>query len=382
MNRCALTLLAFGTSLPLALALQSPGDGIPGVGELGGPSRVLDPAELEVWLRGRALFDQPFHKTRGVGAPNMNADSCRGCHQDPLLAGAGALELNVSRFANDNGGAGPFQNLPGGQGLFKLRPPFAAGREEYDPLTADLFEQRQTPALFGGGLIDSIPEVEILARQDPTDVDGDGILGVARQLTIGGLTEIGRFGWKAQVPTLRDFIKDAMGGELGITTPDDSRGFALLSDGDTVADPELGPSEVDDMAFFLSNLAPPPRTGSQDPQVLMGELLFGSVGCAKCHVPELAGALGPVPLFSDLLLHDVMAAGFRGMEEPGAGAGMYRTPPLWGVRHSAPYLHDGRAADLRAAVLAHDGEAAAVQQAFVALPTNDQDAIIAFLNDI
>src|SRR5262245_57469866 len=191
------------------------------VGEPGGPSRALDPAEEARFLRGRALFDRDFHRAAGLGAPEMNADSCRACHQDPVMGGAGALELNVSRFARDNGGAGPFQDLPGGEILSKLRPPYVPGREEYPLGVADVVEQRATPSVLGDGLIEGIPDEAILKHEDPLDLDGDGIRGVARRLTIDGQTELGRFGWKAQVPTLFDFVKNALGGELGLTSVDD-----------------------------------------------------------------------------------------------------------------------------------------------------------------
>jgi CxxC motif-containing protein (DUF1111 family) len=312
----------------------------------------------------------------------MNADSCRGCHQDPVVGGAGALELNVSRFGRDQGGAGPFENLAGGQGLSKLRPPFTLGREEYVYGEADVFEQRQTPSILGDGLIDTIDAATILALEDPLDRNGDGIRGVARKLVVEGLTEVGRFGWKAQVPHLSDFARDALGGELGLTTADDGRGFALTSDGDAHADPEFADEDVVALAFFMGQLAAPARTGSLDPEVLSGELLFERIGCVKCHVPELPGAGGPVALYSDLLLHDVHPDKFRGMEEPGAPAGSFRTPPLWGIRHTAPYLHDGRASTLRKAILGHDGEAREVRQSFEALPTHDQLALVAFLDDL
>lgn len=381
-----LTLLAM-LSVPLALmhefgTPQRPVKPRPGVGEPGGPMRVLTPEEGELFERGRALFDRDFHRSAGLGAPDMNADSCRACHQDPVLGGAGGLELNVSRFARDHGGAGPFENLPGGQALSKLRPPFVAGREEYVFGEPDVFEQRQTPSILGDGLIDGIDASAILANEDALDRDGDGIRGVARKLVIGGVTEVGRFGWKAQVPALADFARDALGGELGLTTSDDGRGFALLADADAHADPELADEDVAALSFFLANLAAPARTGSLAPEVLAGELLFERIGCVRCHVPELPGAGGPVPLYSDLLLHDVHAGTFRGMAEPDAAAGVYRTPPLWGIRHTAPYLHDGRASTLRKAILAHDGEARAVRQAFEALANHDQQALLAFLNDL
>jgi CxxC motif-containing protein (DUF1111 family) len=355
---------------------------LPGVGEPGGPERALAPEEEARFLRGRALFDRNFHESAGLGAPDMNADSCRACHQDPVLGGAGALELNVSRFARDHGGSGPFEDLPGGQGLSKLRPPWMDGREEHEPDQADVFEQRQTPSILGDGRIDTIPDAVILAGEDPTDRDGDGIRGVARRLVIDGKPELGRFGWKAQVPHLADFVRDALGGELGLTSADDGRGFALTLDADLHPDPEVEDAAVADMAYFLGLLGAPRRRGSLDPQVLRGELLFSQIGCARCHVPELPGRDGPVPLFSDLLLHDVWPATFRGMSEAGAGPGVFRTPPLWGIRTTAPYLHDGRATSLREAILTHDGEARGVRIAFESLTADGKNALIDFLNDL
>ena len=333
------------------------------------------------FVRGRELFARAFHRADGLGSPDFNGDSCRACHRDPVLGGAGALELNVSRFANDNNGQGPFQNVPGGQTLSKLRPPWAAGREEHT-IAATVFEQRQTPSILGDGLIDTIPAVVITANEDPLDADGDGVRGIARRLDIAGTIEIGRFGWKAQIPRLADFVRDAMFGELGLTTHDDGRGFATATDGDAKPDPEFTADQASDVAFFLAGLPAPQRGGSLDAEVTRGAEVFSAVGCAKCHRPHLQGALGPVPLFSDLLLHNVMAPGFRGMAEPGADVGFYRTPPLWGIRDTAPYMHDGRAEDLAAAVAHHDGEALLVRQAYEQSSAADRAALIRFLQDL
>ncbi len=334
------------------------------------------------FIRGKELFERAFHRQDGLGAPELNADSCRACHQDPVLGGAGPLEVNATRFAADNNGAGPFTNLPGGQGLAKLFPPHVPGREEYSPAVADLFEQRQTPSILGDGLIQTIPGSAIVANEDPSDANGDGIFGVARRRQILGVEEIGRFGWKAQGPLLRDFVRGAMFGELGLTTPDNGRGFGKQTDGDEAGDPEILSSQVDDMAFFLENLPAPVRGGSLDPLVAAGEVLFESIGCATCHIPELPGASGPVALFSNLLLHNIMDSDFRGMDDPGAGVGMYRTPPLWGIKDTAPYLHDGRGEDLVDAIMHHHGEAAQVRANYLALLSSEQAALILFLEDL
>jgi CxxC motif-containing protein (DUF1111 family) len=294
----------------------------------------------------------------------------------------------VARFANDNGGVGPFVNLPGGQAASKLRPPPDGTRENYpvdelDPLdNADVFEQRQTPTTLGMGLIDGISDAEILSNEDPADLNGDGIYGVARVLMVAGSPEVGRFGWKAQVPHTADFARDAMGGECGITTPDDGRGFAFISDSDGVADPELSQGELDKLVFFLNNLARPIPGDQTLPGVQAGALVFQALRCDRCHVPDLAGADGPVPLYSDLLLHDVMGVSFRGMSEPDAEAGMYRTPPLWGIKDTAPYLHDGRAADLKTAITMHRTEGLYSSIGFLALSTTDQRNLIEFLNSL
>ena len=89
-----------------------------------------------------------------------------------------------------------------------------------------------------------------------------------------------------------------------------------------------------------------------------------------------------MPLYSNLLLHHIHRADYRGMEEPGAPAGYFRTPPLWGCRETEPYLHDGRAETLRDAIEMHDGEALQVRQRFMALSAAEQQALMLFLRDL
>ena len=149
-----------------------------------------------------------------------------------------------------------------------------------------------------------------------------------------------------------------------------------------------GHVDGNDLLFFLSNLAQPARGGSTDPMLAQGQALFTSVGCAKCHVPTLQGANGPVSLFSNLLLHNVAPVGFRGMAEAasgmgtGADVGFYRTPPLWGIRHTAPYMHDGAAETIEQAILSHFGEADMVRTNYENLIQSDKDALLHFLEDL
>lgn len=356
---------------------------IPAQGELGSPPAGLSPTDLDTWKRGRKVFDRDWKPELGLGRPDMNADSCRACHQQPVIGGGGGLDLNVTRFGFDNQGIGPFQDLPGGQISSRLRNPKINGREEHH-LNSDVFESRQSPSILGLGLIDTISEAAILANEDPNDTNTDNIRGVARMITINGgpAMEVGRFGWKAQVPSLEDFLRDAMGEEVGITTSDNGRGFGVFNDGDGVGDPEITSNDFDDTLFFMRNLAAPARGGSTSAAVVQGEALFTSIGCATCHTPSLPGSNGPVPLYSNLLLHNVHPTTFRGMGEPGAAVGFYRTPPLWGIQHSPPYMHDGSAETLEDAILAHFGEAIDVRTAYLTATSGEQQALIAFLEDL
>jgi CxxC motif-containing protein (DUF1111 family) len=340
-----------------------------------------DPQEDPQVARGREQFRRAFHLADGLGAPEMNGDTCAGCHRDPVVGGAGPLEVNVTHFGRDQLGTQPFINLPGGPALSKLRPPMSISRENA-PFNADVFEQRQTPSILGDGLIETINGAVITANEDPLDANQDGIFGVARRINVDGTIEIGRYGWKAQIPKLRDFVQDAMFGEMGLTTPSNGRGFNVPLDGDDVPDPEVSDTQVDDIAAYLRSLAAPQRGGSTDPRVADGRLLFDQVGCAICHIPELAGANGPVPLYSNLLLHNVMPEGFRGVTDAGSDVGFYRTPPLWGISKTAPYMHDGRAEDLRGAILAHFSEAEQVRLNFEALDGTQQESLILFLEDL
>ncbi len=351
---------------------------VPPVGDWGGPDRVLNADELELWIRGRKIFDKDWRQADGLGTPEMNADSCRACHQQPVIGAGGALDGNVTQFGSDNGGSGPFTFFPGGPVASKLRRPDTPGREDADP-AADVFEQRQTPSVLGAGLIDSIPDSVIIANEDPLDNDGDGVRGVARLIDTGSGLEVGKFGWKGQIPTVSDFVRDALGGEVGLTVFDDGRGFGILTDGDNVPDPEIPIDDYDALVFYNQRLAAPPRAGGD---VAAGEALFASVGCATCHIPELPGANGPVALYSDLLLHDIHDVDFRGTAEPDAGVGMYRTPPLWGLRESAPYLHDGRASTIEAAIEQHFDEAENARLNYEGLTDSEREQLLLFLRDI
>ncbi|MHC4817504.1 MAG: di-heme oxidoredictase family protein [Planctomycetota bacterium] len=371
MRRPALCLLvAIAAGLALA-GMVDPTDGVPPVGEAGAPHRLLSPAETDRFLRGRLLFDRDFLGGDGIG-PVMNGDSCRACHRDPVVGGAGGIDVQVQRPAVSDGDGG-FTSPPETGDLAQTHSRPGVAREEI-PANVAFVEERNSPTILGLGLVQDIRDETILLGEDPDDLDGDGITGVAHILDGGA---VGKLGWKANVPDLRAFVRDAMGNEMGITVPDDGNPFGFVSDSDNAPDPELSQVDLDDIVFFLELLdfAPkrPPTT-----QTLEGEALFQTIGCARCHAPVLDG----VELYSDLLLHDVQPEDFVGVTQGMATSGLYRTAPLRGLRDTAPYFHDGRSEAVDDAIRRHEGEAAAIRAAYEALTQAEREALLAFLDSL
>lgn len=366
MRRIAILLAVALVAIAIARAgLVPEGAPIPKPGQAGAPHRPLTSPEKDRFLRGRKLFDKDFFVRDGVG-PSMNCDSCRACHSDPVVGGSGGIDLQVQRPMLADG------TSPVETGVLAHLKAVPGRRRDEIPDTIELVEERNSPTLLGLGLVQQISDEAILVREDPTDADGDGIKGIAHRLQGG---RIGRLGWKCVTPDVLGFVRDALGNEMGITVPpDETSPFGTLVDGDSVQDPEIPGSDIDDITFFLELLDFPPKLAAT-PQTIAGEQLFTSVGCAKCHVPVLDG----VEAFTDVLLHDVEKPGFKGVTQGQAVSGLYRTAPLRGLRDTAPYFHDGRSATVEDAVRRHDGEALAVRQAFEALSDADRAALLAFL---
>jgi len=380
-------LLSLGGRDQFSTGLLEPDAGVPAVGEYGGPVSALDSENMARFIRGREVFDRDFGYETGVGGlegadltPRFNGDSCRACHFAPVLGGAGPRDVNVMRHGIrnfDGSFAGP-ATTPN----TILHKQTRIGTRLPEPeVGINVFEHRQTPHVFGLGLIDSISEETIVSNEDPNDEDGDGISGRAHVLADG---RIGRIGWKAQVPNSAEFVRDAMAAEIGITLPlQDGLTFGITEDGDGVPDPELSLAEVEDLGFFLTMLGGPPRQPADDvDQVATGEALFTTVGCAKCHIPSLPGAMGDVPLYSDLLLHDILRPGTPGIEDGDASMTEFRTAPLWGLSQTGPYFHTGFADTIEDAILMHDGEAFESRRQHFLRPLADQEALIAFLNTL
>ena len=283
-----------------------------------------------------------------------------------------------------------------------LRTPSYTIEDTYQPLPDNVeISPRVAPVVFGLGLLEAIPESTILALADEDDQDGDGISGKANyvwDVQKNGLS-LGRFGWKANQPTLLQQVASAYHDDIGITTsllPIESSDGQSQYDG-RGDDPELSDEILDVVTFYVQTLAVPARRDLDDPIVQRGEELFESAKCSGCHIPTLeTGSLSGVPEvsnqtiqpFTDLLLHD-MGPGLADYRPDFLASGSeWRTPPLWGiglvkvVNGHTNFLHDGRARGLLEAILWHGGEAEQSREAVQAMSASDRDALIAFLESL
>ena len=264
----------------------------------------------------------------------------------------------------------------------------APGRAVSDPRDGVILSlsQRNPPALFGVGLMEAIPESAIRAAADLKNPDWPLVHGRVSRLPGGRL---GRFGWKAQVPSLRDFVLSACASELGLEVPDHHQARLPAASGAPAKGLDLSAAQCDALVAFVAGLRGPAPDGTvAAPGVEAGRALFAGAGCANCHAPSL----GPVEgIYSDLLLHDMGPdladrGSYYGPVEAEAAGGAngreWRTPPLWGLRDSAPYLHDGRAATLEEAVALHGGEGGLSARRFFELPPRKRLLIQAFLRSL
>ena len=353
-----------------------------GVWPLPGRSRATaaDPGELVA--RGAVLFATTFTPARGLG-PLFNHTGCVGCHVAPTLGGMGPDGLGTATRVGQLTAAG-FDPLLGYGG------PVARTRSVAElglpcdlapgiPPVANITSVRNAPGLYGSGLIDRIPDAAILAGAVPRS---DGIHGRAHRVRgTDGQEHIGRFGWKADTASLRQFVADAFRNELGITSPLAPADILVIRPsgrppctGESAGIEDDG-SIVEAVTAFLAAL-PPPAAGTSAPR---GALLFAGVGCAACHTPSLPVGDLQVPLYSDLLLHDVGSDLDDKVVQGQAGGRDWRTTPLWGLRARPRLLHDGRARTVLDAVLAHGGEAEPVLRRFRQLTPEDRGALLAFL---
>jgi CxxC motif-containing protein (DUF1111 family) len=410
------------------------------------PLPGLDDAGRERFFRGRSLFRQSWviapadDKAAGLG-PLYNRLACISCHQkngrgrapdgpDERMLSM-LVRLSVPGRAADGGpnphpayggqlneegvpgvpGEGraalswielPAVTLAGGEKVAQRRPQVEFVDLAYGDLHGSLHSLRVGQPVYGLGLLEAVPAATLvrLARE----AKPDGVRGRVNRVrdAATGRDVVGRFGFKANMPNLRQQIAGAFVGDLGITSPlfpseNCTAAQAACRAAPSAAHPELPAADLDAIEFYLAHVAPPPQRDADAPQVRDGAALFERIGCTACHRPELR--TGPAPRFpltagrriapyTDLLLHDLGPGLADGRPDYRAGPRQWRTPPLWGIglvpriNEHSQYLHDGRARNLQEAVLWHGGEAAAARRRYVELAPEARRALLAFLESL
>lgn len=386
---------------------------------LAGTLEGLSGAQIRQHIRGDEAFGRIFGAADGLG-PIFVAESCERCH---VGDGKGHPLFNLTRFGRMTPlGFDPMRSHGGPQVQSRALPGMPV---EAVPVEATGSAVFMAPAVTGLGLLEAVPDALLLALEDPDDQNGDGISGrvqlvdesdvVAQVLSLESVLDgitgadrqriggrfIGRFGKKASAISLLHQTVTAYREDMGITSdllptdpiPPGLGGFG--SDG--VADPEVSSAEVQAVVFYLRTLRPPPRRGADAPDVLEGEVLFATIGCARCHLPAMQTGPSSIPAlnrvtfhpYTDLLLHDMGPELDDGYTEGRATSAEWRTAPLWGIGLAERsqggqrfLLHDGRAETLPGAIGFHGGEGAASRAAFGALTPEQQARVIAFLESL
>jgi CxxC motif-containing protein (DUF1111 family) len=419
-----------------------------GAGAFAQPAPSLDAVERRAFAVGNNFFNDNWvtapsstEGRDGLG-PVLNAQSCSTCHfrdgraappdgeNDPARGllfrlsvpgedphgqpapeptyGGQLQDRSIQRVAPEGSVRITYEEVPGkladGTKYSLLKPTYEITDLASGPLAPDtMISPRIAPAVFGVGLLEAVPDATIRANADPDDRDDDGISGRAN--TVWDVAKqqmaLGRFGWKANVPTVEQQNAGAFQGDIGITsemfpeqpcTPAETACLAAPNGGE----PELDAHKLDRVTFYTRTLAVPARRGVKQDEVKRGEELFRSMGCSSCHLPTLETGESDIPElsnqtihpFTDLLLHD-MGPGLADGRPDGEATGReWRTAPLWGIglqstvnKHTR-FLHDGRARNLEEAILWHGGEAKAAQEEYVQMPGEDRKALLAYLRSL
>ncbi|WP_374642490.1 di-heme oxidoredictase family protein [Hydrogenophaga sp.] len=307
------------------------------------------------------------------------------------------------------------------------KPEYRLTQLGYGPMAKDvMISPRIAPQVIGLGLIEAIPESEILANAREQAAMPGPIKGQPNRVwdAFAQKEVVGRFGWKANTGTVAHQSAGAFNGDMGITTSVFWREACTEAQKDCLAAPHGGgrrtgrdglmPSgqatatepEIDDetlghVIFYTATLAPPARRKPDDPQVLRGQALFHQAQCAVCHRPSYTTGDPPFPQFStgkvagqriwpysDFLLHDMGQDLADGRPDFQANGRQWKTPPLWGiglfrdVNGHQRLLHDGRANGVLEAVLWHGGEAQSSRDMVRRMSRQDREALVKFVESL
>lgn len=413
------------------------------------PATNLTVAQRGEFFIGNAFFNSPWvvapasaGARDGLG-PLFNARSCDQCHnndgrgQPPLTDDEQPVSL-VIQFATptpgENNGPQADPNYGvnfnpfgiGGvpaEGKLRIRhrevagtygdgtpytllaPEYSFEELAYGELAADTkLSPRVAPAVFGSGLLEAVPEAQIMERSDPEDVDNNGISGRPNHVwdPLVGRAVLGRFGWKLNQPDIAHQTAAAFSSEIGMTSSIRPAHICTSVQTACVAAPSGGEPEISDEIFehmvtYQRMLAVPVRRNLDSPEVKRGAKMFLQAGCESCHRATFkTGNVKDQPWrsdqtihpFTDMLLHDMGDGLADGRADFAASGSEWRTSPLWGlglqktVNGHTRLLHDGRARDVSEAILWHGGEGERAKEAFRNLPRQDREALLRFIDSL
>ena len=297
----------------------------------------------------------------------------------------------------------------------------------YGAMSKDVMvSPRIAPHMAGLGLIEAIPEGEILSNARDQAASHGPVKGQPNRVwdAFAQKEVIGRFGWKANTGSIAHQSAGAFNGDMGITSSVHWREACASAQKDCLAAPHGGGKrtgrdglmpasqasaevpEIDDetlghVVFYTATLAPAARRKPDAPQVLRGQALFAQAQCAACHRPGYTTGEPMFPRltsgkvsgqriwpYTDLLLHDMGPDLADGRPDFLASGRQWKTPPLWGVglfrdvNGHQRLMHDGRANGVLEAVLWHGGEAQPARERVLKLSQRDRDALVAFVNSL
>ncbi len=365
---------------------------------LDGPVEGLSESENVRFVNGDIAFnDEIFIPENGLG-PLFVANSCGSCHPGD---GKGHPFTTLTRFGQFDDTGNQYNHLGGPQLQNRAIPGY---QPEQIPDGVG-FSKLTPPANTGLGFLDAVSDEEILLWADPEDANGDGISGrpnwIELQdylLTRPGAMEqngrfIGRFGKKAAAYDLIQQTAQAYNQDIGIIStfePFDTHTGLM-------ADPEISDNVIQDVVFYLKTLKAPVPRNTSHADVVQGKAIFGDIGCASCHRPEMTTGISSISAinnktffpYTDLLLHDMGPGLDDGYTEGTAKTSEWRTPALWGLGLSkfsqgGGYflLHDGRARSIEEAILMHGGEAQMSRENFESLTDTDKIKLTKFLENL
>ena len=402
----------------------------------------------ETKMTGQQLFAHKWITDEGLG-PLFNETSCVGCHFQGGTGGGGSNDKNVdlltvvvppevrghnrSKFLDRIVKMHPHftSNTPSivfhkfgldpdyaewRSGVLGFAPPkrsngqaqqralmvYESRKRQRSPVATFKHEgitlmmsNRNTPALFGAGLLDQVTFSNTNAVARSQESLASGVSG----------RFAGKFGWRGQTASLTAFVLGACGNEIGLQGMRHNQAIDPMGVKSVKQTNDLSDADGDKLIAFVAALPRPQRKNPvgdarMTANLSNGESVFHSIGCAECHVPDL-GIVNDV--FTDLLLHDMgptlsdpvaapqvefagsaYGGGPRDIFEPlpSNRTQEWKTPPLWGCADSGPYLHDGRAATLHEAIMLHAGEAEYSRRRYMDIDAGSRSRVLAFLSTL